>query len=329
MLPVEGHVQMLASQHLASALRPDHPSFDQVTAPQGPRDMKQLLQNACIDDVDPFLVDGSIPPGSYPAAKQSIHSAYVHRAIRNNANNNILGGRLPTVNKAEKSLPRHTRCVLSQLRSGHCAHLNSYLHRIGRVPSPTCPDCGAADHTVPHIFSCPSHPTRLSPRSLWTKPVEAATFLLTLPSFSDLPPLVPPRPPPSSRASSSSSSSSSFTYSSSSPSVPSSLPPSSSSPLVSSLVLSYSSSFFCPLFSLSLSFLLSSLSSPSSSSFSSSSSSHSNSPFFLFSLAYRYPLIVDEISMHSGVIALCEIPSLLRCEAASWRLPSRGSVSAS
>ena len=196
MLPVEGHVQMLASQHLASALRPDHPSFDQVTAPQGPRDMKQLLQNACIDDVDPFLVDGSIPPGSYPAAKQSIHSAYVHRAIRNNANNNILGGRLPTVNKAEKSLPRHTRCVLSQLRSGHCAHLNSYLHRIGRVPSPTCPDCGAADHTVPHIFSCPSHPTRLSPRSLWTKPVEAATFLLTLPSFSDLPPLVPPRPPP-------------------------------------------------------------------------------------------------------------------------------------
>ena len=197
MLPVADHIQMLAAQYLASALRPDHPSHAVCTAPQGQRDQKKLLQNSLLDEVEPYLVDGIIPPGSYPTAKKGIHSAFVQRAVRRN-NNNIIGGRPPNVHKSAKTLPRHVGCVCSQLCSGHCSRLNAYLHRIGRAPSPTCPECGVGDHTVPHLFDCPPHPTRLTPRNLWSKPKEVASFLLTLPSFSDLPPLNPPRPPPSS-----------------------------------------------------------------------------------------------------------------------------------
>ena len=102
-------------------------------------------------------------------------------------------------------LPRPYRSTLSQLRSGYCSKLQSYLHRVGRAPTPACPDCGSAPHTTEHLFSCPESPTDLAPADLWTAPLQAAQFISSIPAFSDLPPpfpvvpggLFPPPPPPS------------------------------------------------------------------------------------------------------------------------------------
>ena len=93
------------------------------------------------------------------------------------------------------TVPRATRSTLAQLRSGHCARLSTYLHRLGRADSDLCPECRSAPHTTSHLFVCPSHPTSLSVTDLWTKPWDAAVFLSSLPAFNFLPSPGPPPPP--------------------------------------------------------------------------------------------------------------------------------------
>ena len=62
------------------------------------------------------------------------------------------------------------------------------------------PECGAADHTVPHIFSCTTRPTDLCPVDLWERPREVARFIFFLPFLAHLPAHAPtpiyPEPPP-------------------------------------------------------------------------------------------------------------------------------------
>ena len=198
------HVQLLSAQYLASASRQDHPSYDVVNLPRGPRDMKSTLQSAFSVDVEPYLVNNSLPPGNYNATKNSLHTSFVARVENAAINNNLLDGKLPDVHKSEETLPRPVRALLSQLRSGRSSKLNTYQHFVlGKIPSPSCPLCDTDDHTSQHIFNCPAAPTSLSLIHLWTKPCEVATFLSSLPTFSDLfppnppPPLPPPEPPPS------------------------------------------------------------------------------------------------------------------------------------
>ena len=97
-------------------------------------------------------------------------------------------------------LPRPYRSTLSQLRSGYCSRLQSYLHRVGRAPSPACPDCGSAPHTTEHLFSCPESPTDLAPRICGRLPCRQPSSFPQSPLSSDLPPfpVIPggPFPPP-------------------------------------------------------------------------------------------------------------------------------------
>ena len=45
----------------------------------------------------------------------------------------------------------------TELRTGH-APLNHHLARIGKAPSPACPNCDAAFETVHHfLFMCPAY----------------------------------------------------------------------------------------------------------------------------------------------------------------------------
>ena len=204
MLSVSQHLQLLTGQYLVSALRPDHPAHSVVTSPAGPRDMKQTLQSAFIDDVQPYLENGVIPPPNYNDVKNRLHASYVTKAINDRQNPNTLRAATPPVHVSDQQLPRAHRSALAQLRSGHCSALNSYLVRVGRSDTSTCPECGVDDHTPAHLFGCPSHPTNLRPIDLWLRPRRCATFLTSLPSFSHLPQLAPPphlapgrpRPPP-------------------------------------------------------------------------------------------------------------------------------------
>jgi len=69
---------------------------------------------------------------------------------------------------------------------------------VGLSDTDICPECNLAPHTAQHLFECSSHPTSLTLESLWTHPVEMATFLREMSAFEELPPLEPspPRPPP-------------------------------------------------------------------------------------------------------------------------------------
>ena len=158
--------------------------------------MKHLLQSryypfltSTINQPTQIHFEDSLTHDNYPTARTRLRNYAITQTIENQANNRILLAPPPAIDHSETLLPRAHRATLSQLRSGHCYHLNSYKHRINPAIADTCPDCLTTEHTAPHIFNCPSHPTQLSTADLWTKPLEAATFISALPSFSSLPAL--------------------------------------------------------------------------------------------------------------------------------------------
>ena len=182
------------------ALAPGHPSHRLVAnEPRGPRKMKETLRSKCWESVSPHLVNGSLPPGAAKEIMNSLHIEAVSNTVDNFAPNYVLNGIPPLIHPSEQSLPRRTRTILSQLRSGHCARLESYRHRVGRSASDLCPQCQSEPHSSSHLFNCNQFPTSLTTTDLWERPREAAIFLATLPSFNDLPDPGPPPPPRATR----------------------------------------------------------------------------------------------------------------------------------
>lgn len=202
-LPIVDQLELLNTQFLASALRPDHPSHTVVTSPSGPRPMKKTLQSAYIGRLTPHLNNlGQVDPDSYRPIIASIHTDIVRDSIVRLGSSKTLGRPPPMIDPSELLLPRIYRSTLSQLRSGYCSRLKSYQYRIGGADSPDCPECGSHPHTSELLFNCPSFPTDLDLSDLWARPLDVAAFLRTHVAFSDLPPLValppliPPEPPP-------------------------------------------------------------------------------------------------------------------------------------
>ena len=189
---------MLCAQHLASCLQPEYPSYPIVTADSGPRTKKYTLQQRYSAEVESFRnEDGAI--GDPALAVRTIHRRAVENSIRARGNNRVLGTPAPPISEEEETLSRKTRRTLSQLRSGFCPSLEDYRHRIGLAPSNLCPCCRQEEHTVQHVYECSANPTHFTPLDMWTRPVEVAEFLRTLPFF-DLPEeeRPPPEPPPTS-----------------------------------------------------------------------------------------------------------------------------------
>ena len=200
-LPVEQHLRLLASQHLAKTLHPSHPSHGLVStpAPSATRRMKETLRTKCWSTVEPFLSNGALPPGELGNVIAGVHTRVVEEAMAAMENNRVLQTRPPTIDKSESFLSRPIRTTLSQLRSGHCSRLNDFRFRIGAAVSDRCLDCDRATSSTSHLFDCPAHPTNLTTRDLWEKPWDAAAFIVGLPAFSDLPDPGPPPPPPRAR----------------------------------------------------------------------------------------------------------------------------------
>ena len=197
-LPVHDHLSLLSSQFLARTLVPSHPSHHITTAFSGPRRIKHTLQSRFHDSVAPFLINNSLPSDSYKDTIKSLHTSAVAATLAARPNNRVLSAVAPPIAEEERSLPRPHRSTLAQLRSGFCPALKSYLERVGRAQDDRCPSCLGAPHTTSHLFACPSHPTTLGVRDLWDRPCLTTKFLVSLPFFDFLPPLVrpPPEPPP-------------------------------------------------------------------------------------------------------------------------------------
>ena len=187
---------MLCSQALATHLQEGHPSFPVVTAYSGPRNKKQTLQRRFNPMVTAYTNrDGVVQDAEL--ARKEIHTAAVRNSIEARGVNRVLGTAAPPVRQEEEDLPRKTRRILAQLRSGHCSSLNDYKFRTGQSDTNICPCCRREEHTVQHIFECAEWPTDRRPVDLWLRPVWTAEFLRTLPFF-ELPEEAtpPPEPPP-------------------------------------------------------------------------------------------------------------------------------------
>ena len=108
---------------------------------------------------------------------KSIHTVDVRSAINNYSTNPITANRPPPTDRSEQELPRRTRVILAQLRSGWCHITNHYMSRINPEIQDICPNCGIPPYDVHQLFNCPRKPTTLEITSLWTNPREAAIFL--------------------------------------------------------------------------------------------------------------------------------------------------------
>ena len=201
-LPIRSHLDLLCAQFLASALHPDHPSYPCVSLHPGPRHGSRIktLQSTYGEKLSSWTAEGVVPLEDRREVLRHLHTDAVASHLRESPPNRVLGAPPPDIDSSERSLPRHHRTTLAQLRSGHCSRLRSYQHRIGISDAAACPECDSSPHTVHHLFDCPAHPTTLTPLDLWRRPTRVAAYLLGLSAFEGLPDLPPdpqaPPPPP-------------------------------------------------------------------------------------------------------------------------------------
>ena len=176
-LPVKEHSDMLTNQFLLSMHRPVHPNHHLLHKTPMPRKMRKTIINHR-PHVEPYLRDGQPVEPNYKKRLKKIHDD-AHRDCRNKYPvNKVLNSRPPAINiQEEKSLPRQTRSILAQLRSGYSTFLQSTISRFDTAKSIRCPDCNIEDHTTEHLFNCTFKTTILTPIDLWTQPKKSAEFI--------------------------------------------------------------------------------------------------------------------------------------------------------
>lgn len=177
-LPVRTHSTLLTDQFLLAMHQEHHPNHHQLAQPPRARPMRENILSHK-DNIAAILNNKQvITRNEFKVMNKQVHTATVAKTIRQYRPNKVLGSKPPSVNNAEEiTLPRRTRTVLAQLRSGYSSHLQSFLHRINKAPDNLCPNCKLAPHTTQHLFVCPANPTNLTIEELWKHPTRAAEFL--------------------------------------------------------------------------------------------------------------------------------------------------------
>lgn len=177
-MPVQQHCEMLSQQYLLSTQLESHPVREDLTRPQPARRTKHTLVTKFGRRIKRLAPSDEILTNDHYKAKlKRIHTDSVRDVIDIQAVNPVLNTKAPEIHPSERWLPRKTRATLSQLRSGHSTHLNSYLSRLDQQISDRCPDCNVRGHTTKHLFRCKNRPTHLTVQSLWKQPADAAQFL--------------------------------------------------------------------------------------------------------------------------------------------------------
>ena len=175
-MPVKEHCEMLSKQFLMNSQNPNHPNNINLLEKQ-PRDIKKTLESRFGREISNLIPQEGVNDDNKKALLKSIHTDSVASVINRRNPNPFINERNPTINIEEKKLPRRSRVILAQLRSGYSTHLNSTMSIYDNNIQDLCPDCGHSPHNTPHLFACPAKPTSLTVKSLWQKPIEAANFL--------------------------------------------------------------------------------------------------------------------------------------------------------
>ena len=166
MLLVEDHLNLLSVQYLVHCLDTENVCHHITKLDHPPREMKETLFTRHNQTVLPLLAN------TKRASLQAVHTSFANTAIDNMMDNRVLSYRPPPIIDEEIYLTRRQWPTLSQLRSGQCKLLNSYKKRLKQTDSSSCADCGMDLQDVPHLFNCTAHPTTLTPKSLWDRPVK-------------------------------------------------------------------------------------------------------------------------------------------------------------
>ena len=173
-LPVRQHNELINQQFAIACHLPQHPCNQLCHRPPDDRpDRRQSLIGRLRPNIQQYIAEEPLSNTSYKSAISSIHQDAV-RTVIESSSPKLLNGRKPPIATAEQTLPRKTRTILAQLRTGHSRILGQYMNRIDPTTCNHCHDCGHSPHDTYHLFYCPSKPTTLTVESLWTAPIETA-----------------------------------------------------------------------------------------------------------------------------------------------------------
>ena len=156
---------------------PQHPCHQLCHRPPDVRpERRRFLIGRFKPNIQQYLAEEPLGNTSYKLAISSIHQDAVRTAIESSSSKLPID-LPPPIATAEQTLPRKTRTILAQLRTGHSRILGQYVNSIGPTAHIHCHNCGQSPHDTHHLFDCPSKPTTLTVESLWTAPTETAKHL--------------------------------------------------------------------------------------------------------------------------------------------------------
>ena len=176
-LPVRQHNELIFQQFAIACHLPQHPCHQLCHRPPDDRpERRRSLISRLKSNIQQYLAEEPLSNTSYKSAISSIHQDVV-RIVIERSSSKLFNGRPPTIATAEQTLPRKTRTILAQLRTGHSRILGQYMDRIDPTARNHCHNCGHSHHDTHDLFDCPSKPTTLTVESLWTAPTETAKHL--------------------------------------------------------------------------------------------------------------------------------------------------------
>jgi hypothetical protein len=179
-LPIDKHIKLHSSLFRQKSQHPQHPCHNLTTQSPNRRHLKQTIYDndndyTCNIKTDPL----STTEEAIKINCKTIHTTIVLDHLSSLKPNKILNQVAPPVDRTEISLPRRTRCLLAQLRTGKSKYLLTYLNHINpqKYPSHLCPKCSSQPHDVHHLFNCTHIPTTLTVLDLWTNPKDVADLM--------------------------------------------------------------------------------------------------------------------------------------------------------
>ena len=173
-LPVRQHSEMISQQFAIACHIPQHPCHQLCHRPPDDRtERRRSLIGRLRPSIQQYLAEDPLRNTSYKSAISGIHQDVVRTVIKSSSSK-LLNGRPPPIATAEQTLPRTTRTILAQLRTGHSRILGKYMNRIDPTMRNHCHNCCHSPHDTYHLFDCPSKPTTLTVESLWMAPFETA-----------------------------------------------------------------------------------------------------------------------------------------------------------
>ena len=171
-LPVRQHNELLSQQIAITCYLPQHPCHQLCHRPPDDRPKRRRsLIGRFKPNIQQYLDEEPLSNTSYQSAISCIHQN-VFRTVIESSSSKLLNGRPPSIATADQTLPRKTRIILAQLRTGHSRILGQYMKRIDPTTRNHCHNCGHSPHDTHRHFDCPSKPTTLTVESLWTAPSE-------------------------------------------------------------------------------------------------------------------------------------------------------------